>query len=264
MLICALGDVALDVIVVLEREPAAGDDTAVTTRVGAGGQAANVAAWAASLGARGRVIARRGADAAGRLCADELASLGVEVVGPAAGRSGVVVSLVAARGERTMLSDRGAASELAAEELEPGWLDGCDALHVSGYALLREPAAGAAQRAVALARAAGARISVDLSSWTAIQENEPFRERVARLAPDTIFANEREREALGGGLAAQWVVKRGAQGIEVDGRAYPALPADVVDTTGAGDALAAGFLVGGPELGLEAAARCIGKLGALP
>jgi sugar/nucleoside kinase (ribokinase family) len=53
---------------------------------------------------------------------------------------------------------------------------------------------------------------------------------------------------------------RTADGVE----RHPALPADVVDTTGAGDALAAGFLLGGIELGLEASARCVGQLGAVP
>jgi sugar/nucleoside kinase (ribokinase family) len=60
------------------------------------------------------------------------------------------------------------------------------------------------------------------------------------------------------------VLKRGPHGIVVDGAALPALPVDVVDSTGAGDALAAGFLVGGAELALETAARCVGQLGAMP
>jgi sugar/nucleoside kinase (ribokinase family) len=60
------------------------------------------------------------------------------------------------------------------------------------------------------------------------------------------------------------VVKRGARGISVDGMLYPAVATDVVDTTGAGDALAAGYLVGGPQLGLETAAQCCAKLGAMP
>jgi sugar/nucleoside kinase (ribokinase family) len=63
---------------------------------------------------------------------------------------------------------------------------------------------------------------------------------------------------------SRWVIKRGAQGLSADGRDYPAVAARVVDTTGAGDALAAGFLVGGPELGLAAAARCCERLGAMP
>jgi sugar/nucleoside kinase (ribokinase family) len=61
------------------------------------------------------------------------------------------------------------------------------------------------------------------------------------------------------------VLKLGPDGVELsDGRKLPAREADVVDTTGAGDALAAGYLVGGPELGLEAAARCVATLGTMP
>ncbi len=78
-----------------------------------------------------------------------------------------------------------------------------------------------------------------------------------------MFATEREREAFGE-LDAAWVVKRGAAGVNVDGVDHPALPTEVVDPTGAGDAFAAGFLVGGVELGLEAAARCCARLGAMP
>ena len=63
---------------------------------------------------------------------------------------------------------------------------------------------------------------------------------------------------------AVWVVKRGRDGFAVDGVAYAAPPAEVVDTTGAGDALAAGFLVGGAELALAAAARCVARVGSLP
>src|SRR4029079_15024416 len=112
-----------------------------------------------------------------------------------------------------------------------------------------------------LARARGARVTVDLSTWTAV--DDAFRERVRSLGPDVVFAGERER-AVFGGLATSWVVKRGADGVIADGRAFPAVATDVVDTTGAGDALAAGFLVGGIELGLEAAARCCSRLGAMP
>ncbi len=266
MLICALGDLLLDVIARLDAPLAPGDDTPAATRAGAGGQAANVAAWAAELGAGARLVCKRGDDAPGRLCAKELAVRGVQVAGPAAGRTGVVVSLVAADGERTMLSDRGAASELRPEEIDPAWLGDCDVLHVSGYALLAEPAASAAERAASIARDAGARLSVDLSSWAAIRRAGPelVRGRLARLGPDMVFAGERERETLGGEVPAQWVVKRGAEGIVVDGIAHPAAAVEVVDTTGAGDALAAGFLIGGPALGLEAAARCVARLGSMP
>ena len=104
-------------------------------------------------------------------------------------------------------------------------------------------------------------MSVDLSTWTGI--DDAFRERVRSLGPDVVFAGQRERDVFGE-LDTSWVVKRGAEGVILDGRAFPALATDVVDTTGAGDALAAGYLVGGVELGLEAAARCCSKLGAMP
>jgi len=117
----------------------------------------------------------------------------------------------------------------------------------------------------------GSAVSADASTWTAIRElgSERFRRRLEALAPDVLFASERELLELGAGeLAPVVVVKRGAAGCTVvrggSSDDHPALRADAVDTTGAGDALAAGFLVGGPALGLEAAARCVGKRGAMP
>jgi ribokinase len=254
-----LGDLLLDVIVHLERPLVPGDDQIAVTRTGAGGQAANVAAWAASLGAKARLVAKRGADAAGDLVTTELEAHGVEVVGPVEGRNGVVVSL-ASSGDRSMASDRGAAPTLHPRELEENWFD-CDVLHVSGYSLLTEPIASAAAAAAQAARRHGAQVSLDLATWALASDG--FRERVRALAPDVVFANERERSVVDE-LDTRWVLKRGAGGIVVDGEAFPALPTTAIDPTGAGDALAAGFLVGGPTLGLEAAAVCCSRLGALP
>jgi sugar/nucleoside kinase (ribokinase family) len=259
MRLVSLGDLILDVIVGLDRPIVPGDDCPATTRVGAGGQAANVAAWAATLGAHARFVGKRGADAAGELAARELAAFGVEVAGPAAGRNGVVVSLAAA-GERSMASDRGSAPDLGPDELDPVWFT-CDWLHLSGYALMREPIAFAAIRAAELARAAGANVSLDLSSWTLIDDE--FRGHVCRIRPDIVLATERELEVFGGPEAG-WVVKRGAGGVSVDGVDHPAHLTEAIDPTGAGDAFAAGYLVGGVELGLAAAARCCAQLGAMP
>jgi len=257
--VTTLGDLILDVIVRLDAPLVVGDDSVAETRAGPGGQAANVAAWAATLGAESRFVGKRGHDAAGVVVARELASRGVGVSGPAGGRNGVVVS-IAAGGDRTMASDRGAASELRPEELDAAWFE-CDVLHVSGYSLAHEPIASAARRAVALARGAGARVSVDVSAWTLVDEG--FRSRLRALEPDIVFANERERDAVGE-VEADWVVKRGAAGVVVGGESFPSLATEVVDTTGAGDALAAGYLIGGIERGLEAAARCCAQLGAMP
>jgi sugar/nucleoside kinase (ribokinase family) len=167
-----------------------------------------------------------------------------------------------------MASDRGSAADLRPDELEPAWLDDCDHLFVSGYALMREPARSAATRAAELARGNGAAVSVDLASWSAIRDVGPevVRAAVEALAPDVVFANEDEERILGGMLPnATWILKRGAAGAWFDGDERAALPVErVLDTTGAGDALAAGWIVGGPDLALDAAARCVQKLGAMP
>jgi ribokinase len=267
MLVCTLGDLTLDVVVRLAGPVATGGDTSASIHVGPGGQAANVAAWAAALGADARFVGRTGADDAGDLVRSKLGGLGVEIAGPVGGRGGTICSLVAPDGERSMASDRGAATELRAEDLEPAWL-ACDHLHVSGYALMLEPVRSAALRAVELARAAGARVSVDLASWSGIRDSgvESFREAVRSAAPDVVFANDEEEREVGADLVeALWIVKHGAHGCSFGGVGREALPvAEVLDSTGAGDALAAGWIVGGPDLALEAAARSVQQVGAMP
>jgi sugar/nucleoside kinase (ribokinase family) len=257
--VTTIGDLLLDVIVRLEAPLVQGDDRMAQTSAGAGGQAANVAAWTAALGADARFVGRVGDDAAGVLALDALRQRGVEHRGPVAGRTGIVVS-IAAGGDRTMASDRGTAPELSPQDLEAAWFD-CDVLHVSGYSLLREPIASAVDEAARHARAFGARVSADVSTWTLV--DDAFRARLARLAPDLVFATERERAAVGD-IATRWVLKRGPRGLTVDGADHAALDVDVVDTTGAGDALAAGFLVGGAALGVATAARCCARTGSMP
>jgi sugar/nucleoside kinase (ribokinase family) len=268
MVVCSLGDLTLDVVVRLAGPVSVGGDTDAEIRLGPGGQGANVAAWSAALGARARLIAKRGADEAGRLAHAGLDARGVEVLGPAEGRNGVICALVSSDGERSMASDRAAGAELRTEEIEEPWLEGCNHLFVSGYALMREPARAAAFHAVEVARHADATVSVDLASWSAIRDvgGERFRSLVVKLGPDVVFANEEEERIVGGALpGVHWILKRGSRGCSFGGDERPALPVErVVDTTGAGDALAAGFIVGGPDLALEAAARCVTRLGSLP
>jgi sugar/nucleoside kinase (ribokinase family) len=261
-LICAIGDLILDVVVLPDRELVPDADTPATIRFKPGGQAANVAAWASALGARGRLICVRGSDALSDLAAGRLAGFGVEICGPmVAGSGGVVVSVRNRQGHRTMASDRGVASQLEPSALDPDWVRHADVLHVSGYCLLREPLAAAAIAAARLAR----RVTVDLASAHDIEilGAERFIERLVALAPDLAFATETERAAVPG-FDTDWVIKRGARGASFPEGDYPAPAVEPVDTTGAGDALAAGYLVGGPELAMHAAAQCVQAIGAMP
>jgi len=261
LLICTIGDLILDVVVLPDAPLAPDGDTPATIRLTAGGQAANVATWASVLGARSRLICARGTDQSSELAASDLGRRS-EICGPViAGRGGVVVSTRELDGARTMASDRGVASRLDPSALDPSWVRTADVLHVSGYCLLREPMAEAAITAARLAP----RVTVDLASAHDIARfgSQDFTARLQALAPDLVFANEAERAAVGD-LDTRWVIKLGAQGAIFPEGHLPAAAAAVLDTTGAGDALAAGYLVGGPELAIAAAARCVSSVGAMP
>ena len=270
-MLCTLGDLLLDVVVRVDGPVANDTDTYGRTRVAPGGQAANVAAWAAALGAPARFVGKRARDPAGRILVEELAGRGVEILGPEVdARTGTVVSLADSRGRRTMLTDRGVAPELRPDELDPAWLRGCRDFHLPSYGLARAPIRDAALAAAHGARACGARVSVDLSATSAIGEIgvDRFRALLAEIGPDIVFGTAEEFELAGDVDAPTVVVKRGALGCSIrrggTSSDFAASPTKVVDTTGAGDAFAAGFLVGDVELALQAAARCVATMGAFP
>jgi ribokinase len=265
-MICTLGDLLLDVVVRLDGPIAEDTDTYGRTRVGAGGQAANVAAWVVALGGSARFIGKRARDGAGRLLAEELTSRGVGLAGPGVeSGTGTVVSVATPDGKRTMLSDRGVSIDFEPAELDETWLEGCDLLHVPVYSLARPPLRETALRAIAAAR----QVSIDLSATVALEQAgvDLVREVIAEHRPAVVFGNE-EEVALLDLQVGTLVVKSGACGVVVrtDGETHehPARRVEAVDTTGAGDAFAAGFLLGGPQLGVEAAARCVAQLGAMP
>jgi len=283
--IAVIGDLMLDVLVEPLATVQPGDDTPGRVRMECGGQAANVAAWVVALGAEARLVCACASDDSQERAAARLSERGVEIVGPVLrGRVGVVVSIIGVSGERTLVSDPGCARSLRPEHLERKWFAGCAWLHVSGYHLFDDEAAGSALRAAELAREHGARVSLDLSCAARLRElgEREARRRVGGLGPDLVFQTALEADALGdASIVPVSVVKQGANGCTVlsggNRWALPADDAEVVDTTGAGDAFAAGFLVAlgagvdGPDellsaaqSGLSAAARCVARVGAMP
>lgn len=254
----------LDVVLAPARLLETATDVPGVVSLVQGGSAATTARWLARLGAKTTFIAAVGRDAAGRALVDAVRSDGVRprvmrVAGVRTGRIGVLVTPDA---ERSFVADRGAADRLAPADLQAAWFRGADALHLPVYSLLGEPLGQAGLRAVELARAAGALVSVDLASIGPLLAGgrRAAHALLDRVAPDLVLATASEAEALVGrrsadallDLAPMAVIKRGARGATVLAREGDTrLRFDVAtehlsarDTTGAGDAFDAGFLVG--------------------
>ena len=283
MTIVVAGDVMADVVVALAGPVAHGSDTPARIAHRGGGAAANLAVWLARAGAPVHLIGRVGDDAAGRGVAEELAAAGVAgalQVDPALA-TGTCVVLVEPGGERSMLPDAGANAALAAVPLPAG----ATHLHVAGYALLHPGSRPAALALLAAAREAGLPVSVDPSSAAPLARAPAFLEWVASVtlllpnrAETAVLAGTDDPEAAARALTAharEVVVKLGAEGaLWTDGEAVARVPAPRVaaaDSTGAGDAFAAGLLAArrrgaGPEEALAAgcalAAEAVARPGA--
>jgi ribokinase len=275
----SIGDLVLDVTITPEAPLRANDDRDASVRVGGGGQAANFCAWTASLGELARLVTKVGDDDAGRRLVAEIEAAGVEVMAVrGAEPTGAIAVLVGRGGERTFARQRGAATSLRRQDLQPAWFDDVLLLHVPAYSLFREPLAASARRAMELTRARGGLISIDLSSAADLRDygGDRMAQELARERPELLFATESEVEALGAPpdtLAKVPVVKLGPRGCLVFGRRVPAPHVDEVDGTGAGDAFAAAFCVAYLDgaAPLEAAgravlvaARAVGTPGARP
>jgi ribokinase len=282
--VLVIGDLLVDVIARPDGPLRIGSDTAASVRLGGGGSAANTACWIAAAGGRATLLAAVGDDALGSVARADLAAAGVELVGPvlAGIATGTCVVIVDPDGERTMLPDRGANERLPVSAVDPA-VDGVDWVHLSGYALLHEGSRPAGVAALAAARARGVPTSVDAASSGPLRDLGAGPARALIGEVDVLFANADEIDALGGldaalSVARAVVLKRGAGGATwTDGPSaidVPAVPAEVVDTTGAGDALAAGFLTATVDrsappaealaAGVALAARVVSRLGARP
>jgi ribokinase len=260
-----LGDLMLDVVLRSDRPLESGTDVPGSVSFAQGGSAATTARWLARLGANVTLVTAVGRDPAGRalleaIQGDNMRIRAARVAGARTGRIGVVVG---PRGERSFVADRAAADQLRPEDLQASWFSRVDALHLPVYSLLGHPLGDAGRRSIELARASGhALVSIDLASIGPLlgRGRRVARELVTEAAPDLLFATAAEAEALLGrygveGLldfAPRAVVKRGPKGATVMARdGTERLRFEVAtqhlqapDTTGAGDAFDAGFLVG--------------------
>jgi sugar/nucleoside kinase (ribokinase family) len=290
--IISLGDIAIDIFVKPQGPAVAGSDMAGSVLLAPGGSAANVAVWAARLGAQSSFIGGAGDDFAGAFLRADLEREGViaHLVRVPGATAAVAVLVDSATGERAMIPDRGAALQLSAAAIVPEMMPPGSLLHLPAYSLFQEPLAGAAMAAVALCKAGGGSISVDTSSFVPLRAfgQERFLDLLAGVQPAILFANDAEAALLSGeadpeagtlmlqAYAPVVVWKLGAQGAVARAGALvqvPGLDVTVVDTTGAGDAFAAAFCVAytaGASIAESlaranrVAAAVVGQIGARP
>ena len=275
----SIGDLVLDITIVPEAKLRVDDDNPAQISVGGGGQAANFCAWAAHLGEPTRLVTRVGDDEGGRLLVAELEKAGVDVRAVwATQRTGAIAVLVGPNGERTMATQRGASVGLRPADLDEKWFEGTRLIHVPAYSLFESPLADAARAAIAYVRRSGGALAIDLSSAVGLQAYGAARmtRDLEELGPELLFATEAEAAALGvplEGLAKIAVVKLGSSGCSVDTRIVPSPAVDVVDATGAGDALAAAFCsaylrgatpIEAAQHAVEVAATAVTTIGARP
>lgn len=224
-----------------------------------GGSAGNTIRAMARLGCSVGFIGKVGEDTTGDFFIQALENLGVEpLVFRGTERSGKCVSLISPDGERTMVTYLGAALELIAEEIGPTIFDGYDCLYIEGYLVQNHDLI---LRAAQTAKKCGLRVAIDLASFNIVAENLPFLRGLVENYVDIVFANEDEAKTFTGeaeplnalqaisrmcDLAVVKIGTKGAlikQGDEVVHVGIMAA-AKRVDTTGAGDFYAAGFLSG--------------------
>lgn len=287
-----VGDLIYDVLALLDGPPNPGTDTFAPVHARAGGSGANAAAWLASTGVETHFVARVGDDSLGRMLEGDLEKAGVKtrLARDARLETGKVVVLVSGDGERAMITSRGAGENLSPEDLPTNTFRPDAHLHLSGYLFSGGTRRETAFEALRRAREAGMTVSVDPSSTTLLEALGPARFLAWTQGADLLFPNREEGALLAGAKGANAtldslldhypavVLKLGPEGAvyaagDVRARAPAGPAARVVDSTGAGDALCAGFLAawlaGAPpdvalRRGTELAARAVEVVGGRP
>ncbi len=244
-----------------------------TTSHSAGGSAANTTHGLAMLGAIAGYIGVVGTDELGGFFVRDLIRAGVDPrMIHSENETGRAVALVSSDSERTFATFLGAAVELSASHLHPEMFKGYDYFHIEGYLVQNHDLI---RRALELAKAEGLVISLDLASYNVVEANLEFLRQVIAEFVDILFANEEEARAFTGldpvdalnrisELVDIAIVKTGSKGslikTSADTCEIGVIPVNPIDTTGAGDLYAAGFLYGHSR---NFSLRQCGELGAL-
>lgn len=289
--IISIGDVMTDIIVTPEGPIVKGSDRRASIRSKPGGSGANQAVWLGAMRTPVSFVARVGAADKGHL---EAYFKGFHVdpilIADAQRPSGMLVTIVDPDGERSFLTDRGANLNLSPSDMPIDLLDDTRLVLISGYSLFAEQPRHAVRWMAGEAKSRGIPVAVDAASVAFLVEVgiDNFFQWTSDCS--LLFANGDEAVALAGteDLHEQMtrlgrhfervVIKRGARGAAIGGKDgvrfnLPARQVKVVDTTGAGDAFAAGFLSaeyrGESEeqsllAGIAAAARAIATVGGQP
>jgi len=273
--VLVVGDVMTDVIVRPEGPLVRGSDRRAAIQSRPGGSGANQAVWLGSMGTKVSFVARVGARDKPHL---EAYFKGFHVdpilIADAQRPSGVLVTIVDPDGERSFLTDRGANLALSPLDMPVWLLDETALVLVSGYSLFAEGPRRAVLWLAGEARQRDIPIAIDAASVGFLREVGIAQFLTWTTGMSTLFANDDEATALAGTdvlaeqmvrLGAQFsrvIIKRGARGAAVGGAQgvrveLPAPVVQVVDTTGAGDAFAAGFLTA--ELAGADEASCLAR-----
>jgi ribokinase len=257
--VVVIGDVMLDVVVKPDIDIAPTSDTPSRVRLGRGGSAANMAEVLARGGHHVTYVGACGDDLGGQLFEDTLRKVGVDAVLERTDTTtGVVVAVVDATGQRAMMTDRGANSQLGTEHVTRQLARPFDHLHVSGYTLLDPRTLDVGRVALETARRLGRSTSVDVCSVAPLVAMAPARFLAAARGASMLFANEEEALVLTGCADVvdavrhlsldfdEVIVTLGEHGARarVAGVDYsvPSSSAEVIDTTGAGDAATGAYL----------------------